>query len=841
MSSRIFASLTCVFITAAAYADSKPRLDLYGDPLPAGALARLGSSRFRISGWSRIRSIVFGPKDDTLLVCLSDHAVVYDRKTGQRIRSFTILANGEPACSFSRDGRYLVIVDEGPQIFRIIDTASGQEVAKTVVPDAQALPAVFSDDGSKLVVTTKEHAALFEWATKKKVRAFGPVKQISNLGLSPDGKWLVIASAHGPLQLWDISSNKLVRQIQPPQPIVGIPQICFSPDSLFVALGGWSETRLVEVNSGKVAAIVKNGEPTHSLAFDREGKNLISGFQTSIGIWDVASNKTRSLSVHGSWSPTLAVSHDGNTVAITGTWCEYKRIRLWDLGSGEELFPDSGHRSEIEFASFLPGEEVLISTEISRLALWDTHTGRLKRDINYGGRFGWSAAFSSDRKLAAVVQGRAKERWVEVRDWNTNTVSKKLICSGDKRIRRMGFSPDAKFLLTAHNRMNEPPGDESELQKWDLTTGKVVQKIHTATTGLFIDLQITPDGEFAVGATAQAMNYVFLNYGAKSPIIIYDLRRGCELMSLDQGTAVSSMDVSPDGRWLAYNADHKIQLLELATGKRIFTLGTAERFGAPVAISPDGRLLVTARGSLPAVPYRLEFWDLANGKKIHTLDGLPAHATRLAFAPDGKRLASCLEDATILIWEVAAVYWHVHRPRKELQPADWPRLWQELSDLDAHRAHQAIWTLADAGDQTVGLLKQKLQPAKADPAVVKRLIADLDSVQFPVREAATRELEKLGDLAEAHLQRELKKSLSLEARRRVERILSRCQKGFQHPDLLRQCRSIQVLEYIGTAKARQVLQSLASGDPQARQTRAAIHAIRRLEANAKRSIDPGSW
>ncbi len=86
-------------------------------------------------------------------------------------------------------------------------------------------------------------------------------------------------------------------------------------------------------------------------------------------------------------------------------------------------------------------------------------------------------------------------------------------------------------------------------------------------------------------------------------------------------------------------------------------------------------------------PYRLGCWDFASGTTIRTLHDLPAYATRLAFSPEGKRLASCLHDGTILIWDVAAVYRNVHRPRKELQPTDWPRLWKELSGLDAPRPH----------------------------------------------------------------------------------------------------------------------------------------------------------
>src|SRR4051794_3905073 len=68
--------------------DEKPapavRTDLLGDPLPPGAVARLGSSRFRVNGWTR--SLAFGPGDATLLAYCQDQVVIWERATGKQMR-----------------------------------------------------------------------------------------------------------------------------------------------------------------------------------------------------------------------------------------------------------------------------------------------------------------------------------------------------------------------------------------------------------------------------------------------------------------------------------------------------------------------------------------------------------------------------------------------------------------------------------------------------------------------------------------------------------------------------------------------------------------------------------
>lgn len=58
-----------------------------------------------------------------------------------------------------------------------------------------------------------------------------------------------------------------------------------------------------------------------------------------------------------------------------------------------------------------------------------------------------------------------------------------------------------------------------------------------------------------------------------------------------------------------------------------------------------------------------------------------------------------------------------------------------------------------------------------DPKRIQRLLADLDSDEFAVREAASKALDGLDQQAKPYLERALKSAQSLESRRRVQRIL----------------------------------------------------------------------
>ena len=93
-----------------------------------------------------------------------------------------------------------------------------------------------------------------------------------------------------------------------------------------------------------------------------------------------------------------------------------------------------------------------------------------------------------------------------------------------------------------------------------------------------------------------------------------------------------------------------------------------------------------------------------------------------------------------------------------------------------------------------------------------RLLADLDSDDFDVRERASARLARLGERVEASLRRSLDGPPSAEVRRRVTEILTRLEKAKQPPDCVR------ALDYLAAdhdPECGELLQVLAEGRPDA--------------------------
>jgi hypothetical protein len=169
-----------------------------------------------------------------------------------------------------------------------------------------------------------------------------------------------------------------------------------------------------------------------------------------------------------------------------------------------------------------------------------------------------------------------------------------------------------------------------------------------------------------------------------------------------------------------------------------------------------------------------------------------------------------------------------------LGPKDLNRLWTDLSDGNAARAFQAVRTLAAIPERTVPLLAERLQPVpRPDERKVQRWLADLDSDQFRMRERASAELTRLQEAARQALQGAAARELSAEARRRVERLLTKLDETETATERLQMLRAVEVLERVGSPAARGVLQTLSEGQPEARKTEEARTALQRLTRRAQ--------
>jgi hypothetical protein len=152
-----------------------------------------------------------------------------------------------------------------------------------------------------------------------------------------------------------------------------------------------------------------------------------------------------------------------------------------------------------------------------------------------------------------------------------------------------------------------------------------------------------------------------------------------------------------------------------------------------------------------------------------------------------------------------------------------------LAATDPTTGYDAVWKLAATPDEAVPFLTRELLVPLPEPARITRLIADLDSPRYAVREKANRELEAIGIMVIDGLREARKGKVSAEQAERIDALLARIDSPKPAPDRLRASRAVAVLEMIGTPTARDGLRQVAAGPAPAPRTKEAKAALERMK------------
>jgi len=141
---------------------------------------------------------------------------------------------------------------------------------------------------------------------------------------------------------------------------------------------------------------------------------------------------------------------------------------------------------------------------------------------------------------------------------------------------------------------------------------------------------------------------------------VWDLRTGQELRTLTgHNSSVLSVAVTPDGKKvISGSADNTIKVWDLETGQQLLNLTEHKEGVNALAVTPDGKKIVSGAGKSTAwagwtsSDNTIKVWDLETGQELFTLDGHTAMINAVAVTPDGKKVISASSDASLKIWDL---------------------------------------------------------------------------------------------------------------------------------------------------------------------------------------------
>jgi WD40 repeat protein len=513
-----------------------------------------------------------------------------------------------------------------------------------------------------------------------------------------------------------------------------------------------------------------------NFSFSADGRRFLLAGDKEPRLCDTRSGKeiTRFSLLKPAWAerPYAALFPDGRTAAVAYGDLDLLTV---DLVSGKILRRlVNEHLGSWQALS--PNGKLLVSNAAERssmgraLLLWDVESGKLLRQL----------------RLRDPVTGKEVD---PKRPWSDPIISRNECCG-------VVFTPNGKTVAVGVS--------DGSTRLCDVGTGAEIRRLFQKQDGSYwiARLAFSPDGRFlAVGSWRHDIMARVWDVTTGQSVRVFHL--------LNPPLPKDFRIIDPNLPGVYVN---------IFTGERLFRPYPPTGTFA-VAFSPDGRTLATTTDG------KIYLWELASGHLRCRLS-IPGnhHFDRLVFSPSGLLAAGGRSIGRL--WDWRAPWPQASGP---LSGEALDRLWADLGSLDAVTGHRAIVALAAVPEQAVQFLKQRLRPV--EPVTAKefdRLIAELDDKKYAVRERAAERLVVFAERAKLALQRALRAKPSLEMKRRIELLLPRLE-GPPRPERLRLLRGQEVLELLGTAQARRVLEDLAGGLPGVAETEDARAALRRLK------------
>jgi WD40 repeat protein len=718
MPQRLLCSALILILAAAPDIRAADR-DAFGDPLPAGATARIGTIRYGPTGYMGCASLL-PPRYETFLAIGQNGLFWQEAANGlfwheATTGKLTAVPTREPiqprhsaVVAESADGKRAVIAQLFHGSYVVIDIATGKTLQTIKSGSPSRDRASLSADGKVLALPgppppgNQGKIGVVVWDVDKNAEltrvAALPIRSVRT-ALSPDGKTLATFGEHHAsdpipadltvrpertVQLWEVASGKLLATLADTT-CAGrsIPTAAFSPDGKTIAVSsGCGTIGLWEVPGGKLRDTLRGRTTAGAqLAFSPDGKTLagVSG-DGAVERWALPDGKPlkttpsplkssrESLSRFSSCplSGTGLAFADNDRVVVWGI--VWSRMVAWEVPSarpegiapsGKLLTPFPHHLTAVQGLRFSEnGREIISVGDEGHIVRGDTVSGKAKV-VAVAGFNGHS-----------VREGRAALGPVSARGLRGPLVFDPE--SGDELFQLPASHTIPSTDLTralVPERGLDPKRDTTPCAIWNLDTRRKVSTIELPAVG--DPLRVPREFSAAFSPDNSRLVTVIANMDLSQPadrvsfvVTGWDVKTGKKLGEFGEKAVHMTAELAAahnnSGAVLA-TSDGRLWVADYEKGIRADTIDQvpAPVFAAPVftcpTFSPDGKTFAVGLPTRKTDEFGVRIFAWPRGNALHTFTGHRGPITALAFSPDGKTLASGSTDATVLLWDLTAL------------------------------------------------------------------------------------------------------------------------------------------------------------------------------------------
>jgi len=534
-------------------------------------------------------------------------ARVWDVATGGAVAVLRGHTEAIESAAFGPDGAR-VVTSSRDGTARVWDASTGESLL--VLPGSRPMnEARFSPDGSRILTLDPEAARIWDSVSGRPVHVLGAHPADTTCAVfSPDGTQVVVGAGDGVARCWDSASGRLLGTLSGHG--TGLLDVAFSADGRRIATASDPEARVWDASSHRALAEIRgHSQGIYSLALTSDGGKLVTGSEDfTARVWDASTGKELYSLRHGHKIIRVEIFRD----ALFLTASYDKVARVWDLRDGRLVAEMRGHAAPLYAAAFSPGgEEVATGCVDFTARLWKVGVPEpftlqapdgmsvISGDVAAGGRKGVQAFFQTSTlhvvdlpscRVTARLEGHSGvitmvrfspdgARVLSVSEdgtarlWSTESGRQIHVLSGHEGGLLLGsFSPDGRRVLTL--------SQDRTARVWSAESGREERVYRGVERGLYAGFGPDSDQIFLL-EEYRGLQIGRISSGELSGIFPELSRR------------VNGAALCPDGaRMLLALRTTKAQVRAIADGSLIASLIHPSRV-AGVTYSPDGRWIGT--------------------------------------------------------------------------------------------------------------------------------------------------------------------------------------------------------------------------------------------------------
>eukprot|EP00930_Biecheleria_cincta_P083343 TRINITY_DN7292_c0_g3_i1.p1 TRINITY_DN7292_c0_g3~~TRINITY_DN7292_c0_g3_i1.p1 ORF type:complete len:320 (+),score=59.92 TRINITY_DN7292_c0_g3_i1:168-1127(+) len=222
-------------------------------------------------------------------------------------------------------------------------------------------------------------------------------RAVTSVNFSPDSKLLCSSSEDKSVQIHDITTGELLRQVEH---AAGVWYADFGRDGeLFCTASEDGTVRIYELETGELMEMFGHGMPVRSAAFCPVGERLATAAGDGTArVFDLDSgSEVLPRLKHGSWVLSVRFSPDGRLIC-TGSGDNKARVFCSETGKLLATLPHDGWVTSVEFGA----DGQLFSACKKQVRHFEWRSGQELFTVQLPG-LAWSAQLSPDRQLLCTA------------------------------------------------------------------------------------------------------------------------------------------------------------------------------------------------------------------------------------------------------------------------------------------------------------------------------------------------------------------------------------------------------------------------------------------------------